>query len=70
MISAIDVISQKGRYFSMSDTPNNTNQSSGAAKLTWQTPTIHEDVIGDATNHFFSAGVDNYEGDNPVGYGS
>ena len=55
----------------MSDNLNNAASSAASGKsLVWQTPMIHEDMIDSATTHFFSSGVDNYEGDNPVGYGS
>ena len=46
------------------------NSVAGDKIMVWQTPTIHEDMIESATTHQFSAGIDNYEGDNPVGYGS
>ncbi|NML05723.1 hypothetical protein [Sphingomonas sp. G-3-2-10] len=36
----------------------------------WRTPVLSEDSIADSTRHFFNTGIDNYEGSNPVQYGS
>jgi hypothetical protein len=36
----------------------------------WRTPTLIEDNVSDSTRHRFTADIDNYEGDNPVNYGS
>ena len=37
---------------------------------TWCTPVLVEDSIVDATEQFYSSGIDNYESSNPVAYGS
>lgn len=36
----------------------------------WTTPTIEDFAVRGVTGHYFSAGIDNYEVDNPVGYGA
>ncbi|MDF7774881.1 hypothetical protein P1X14_06465 [Sphingomonas sp. AOB5] len=41
-----------------------------AAQPEWNTPVLSEDRITDSTQHYFLAGIDNYEATNPVGYGS
>jgi hypothetical protein len=41
-----------------------------SSKPQWRAPVLTMDSIHDTTRHFFSAGIDNYEVDNPVGYGA
>lgn len=48
-----------------------TNSSNAAdTRPEWRTPTLIEDNVSDSTRHRFTADIDNYEGDNPVNYGS
>ena len=39
-------------------------------QLEWRTPVLVESTIEGTTQHYFGAGIDNYEGSNPAGYGS
>jgi hypothetical protein len=49
--------------------PKNLNLDEDNRPL-WVTPVIDQDSVTDSTRHYFGAGIDNYEGSNPVGYGS
>lgn len=39
-------------------------------KVLWEKPLIEDFNVSEVTQHKFSKGVDNYEADNPTGYGS
>ena len=39
-------------------------------RMEWHAPVITEAPIDEATENRFSRGIDNYEADNPVNYGS
>lgn len=41
-----------------------------AGVLRWAKPAVEDFGVAEGTEHLFSAGIDNYEGDNPGGYGS
>lgn len=45
------------------------DKDAGTEKV-WSKPTIEDFGVGAVTAHRFTAGIDNYEGDNPVNYGS
>lgn len=36
----------------------------------WNTPVIEDFCVATTTEHRFTGGIDNYEADNPVNYGS
>lgn len=40
------------------------------SKPKWHTPLLTEDPIGPVTHNVFGPGIDTYEANNPVGYGS
>lgn len=42
----------------------------GAPAGRWSKPVIEDFGVSAVTAHFFSVGIDNYEGDNPVNYGN
>jgi hypothetical protein len=45
------------------------NGKSGPRKV-WSKPTIEDYGVSAVTEHRFTVDIDNYEGDNPVNYGS
>jgi hypothetical protein len=54
----------------MSDNIGSGVNNEASRKPQWRTPVLSVDAIGESTRHFFSAGIDNYEVDNPVNYGA
>ena len=49
--------------------PTEIEKGDGAEKV-WSKPTIEDFGVGAVTAHRFTSGIDNYEADNPVNYGS
>jgi hypothetical protein len=51
-----------------------TSESSPVAAIgtaqAWTKPTVEDFDVAVNTQHRFTVDIDNYEGDNPVGYGS
>ena len=47
-----------------------SNEAGTDQRPMWKTPVIDQDSIVDSTRAYFAAGIDRYEGSNPVGYGS
>jgi len=39
-------------------------------EIVWTKPVIEDFGVSGVTEHRFTSGIDNYEGDNPVNYGS
>ena len=54
----------------MSDLDKSIDAGAADQRPMWRTPVIDQDSIADSTRAYFAAGIDRYEGSNPVGYGS
>lgn len=48
--------------------PAETDKGVNIEKM-WSKPTVEDFGVGAVTDHFFASGIDNYEADNPSGYG-